>query len=328
MSYLNLCKDTPRVHAKFADAWRCDNKKLKYLMLNSKKYLQENPISGVSKVRAVETSIEDLDCHIEPQQLNSNDSLVVFIWDSVTPFFAPESDQFFPSLKMVKERCRIHNKEAIDLESISKRSENPYNSHFGPKVSDESKYWLPGNFYHYSNRRKAHVGFMIDSLNHGAPIENNRPRQKILENFLDKSKIDGKLSERYGKGLINDTLFKRVENCGKALAKLFAQLLAYQKEKPLDRYHGVYIIINPIQGLDCSYVSAITQFIKYYIISEYKRLNDDNEWKDCLPYLKLICLSNCGPVSSHGLYSPKREFRGEASKAVSSYIYKVYVYFL
>ena len=90
----------------------------------------------------------------------------------------------------------------------------------------------------------------------------------------------------------------------------------------------MYIIINPIQGLDCSYVSAITQFIKYYIISEYKRLNDDNEWKDYLPYTKLINLSNCGPVSSHGLYSPKREFRGEASKAVSSYIYKVYVYFL
>ena len=127
MSYLNLCKDTPRVHSKYAHIWRCDSRKLKDLLITTKKYLEENPISSTSKLRFVETSVEDLDCQIDPSLINSNDSLLVYLWDSVTPFFAPESDQYYPSLKLIKERCKISNKEAVDLESISKRSENNNN---------------------------------------------------------------------------------------------------------------------------------------------------------------------------------------------------------
>ena len=137
--------------------------------------------------------------------LESNNTLLCFVWDMTSPLLNNEYDNAKPKFHAIKKALGITNIESAYLEgsrsslaTLRKKDENV------PYFNNNDELYRVGEYRHLKNRNQCHIGILVDKPHHETSVEENRLSQWHVDTtqgeHSGKTQLCKKMIEELTKG--------------------------------------------------------------------------------------------------------------------------------
>ena len=250
--------------------------------------------------------LDDLDEQIPPEHVASSGTLHALMWDCTSPFLHPSVDQDNHKLKKLKLVLGVKNSESRSIEG--NRSESVYLTKYGKKgiaIMPEESYFYVGCYKHMINRPASHIGLMADKPHNEPPIEVNKLAQSILEANEDEAAYSPSGSHRKHEMVKLDTTLNRMTGAKIACGNLLFNIIAFQKDHPVDFYENCYIFINPVLEADTNYIETLFMTVKSEILRYLIKFQDDPDV--VLPKFTIVTLEAKSGFTCKEYYVPSKD---------------------
>ena len=270
-------------------------------------------------VEVVKTKYDQLDFILNHDQRETS-TCCVFVWDTVTPFFANGTDVINPKFKKMKHDLNILNDETCKLEDNRSRklrfAENANSGTF-PEVKADLRF-EKGQAILIDRPKQSKLGFIIDKYLPYEPIEVNRYRQARMENTMSNdSPYKQQLKDNEFGEYKNDTSESRRLHLNLAFQELYNKIIAHNIENPKKLITTLLFFANPLLPNTENYCQNLLVNLEYLCKSVCVRLHNNKNAK-LIPYMKIFLLES-GCYVDDTFYIPSIDSLKRASALVSNF---------
>ena len=255
-----------------------------------KKAETEDPAYWQGKFKSINFDPLKFNGQIPRSHIVSSQTLVVFAWDCISPFFNEAFDAENNSFKKFKEILELDNNESSSLEKS--RSDHVFTPNFGSRktpILNEELYYVPGTSKLMHNRFYCHVGLIIDKAQHTKDITTSHLDQACLEAHEAAGCVrDAKKYLLVSK----DTSYNRMIKGKEAIDEILFKLMQYQMIMANMHYQQVYFVINPALPADHESVKNLKLIMEVRLRMLIKNWKEKNTESIHLPNFTIIILDN------------------------------------
>ena len=266
MAYINIKKNLPSIGPLLRSNVEKESIKITKTINKLDANIEKNAHEYIKHVHMINeanlNSTEEENFRIPKRSLADEKTLIVFMWDMFSPFLGDKIDKYSSKLSYLKSICDIKNSESWEVNRIDDCF-TPWEKYIPPRVNSEEKKRDIGKYYHITERKGCHIGFLISMAQSALPVENNNIFQSRLENTFSPSETKNKEKPFIADHMLKDTTCKRLDALEKSLKSFTLQLMAYFVEKKV-AYNNIFIFINPICSISNPDVPLMSKLVYTY----------------------------------------------------------------